>query len=107
MARIDVGENAETMIYKNGLELLVRRIRLRRRCRCRVAVQLVSLVGRLGGDGRLYDGSWGKKMTIDRPGDGKLIFVCELMGRYEEQRRVRYPGDACTRARDLKISRRR
>jgi hypothetical protein len=75
MARIDVGENAETMIYKNGLELLVRRIRLRRRCRCRVALQLVSLVGRLGGDGRLYDGSWGKKMTIDRPGDGKLIFA--------------------------------
>jgi hypothetical protein len=28
----------ETMIYKNGLKLLVRRIRLRQRCRCRVAV---------------------------------------------------------------------
>ena len=28
----------EIMIYKNGLKLLVRRIRLRRRCRCRVAV---------------------------------------------------------------------
>lgn len=51
MARIDVGENAETMIYKNGLELLVRRILLRRRCRCRVAVELVRPVGRLGGDG--------------------------------------------------------
>ena len=28
----------ETMIYKNGPKLLVRRIRLIRRCRCRVAV---------------------------------------------------------------------
>ena len=44
-------------------------------------------------------------MTIDRAGgESKLTFACELMGRYEEQRRVRYSGDACTRVHGLKIS---